>query len=235
MQVQSTLLFETAEQIYARVFRELRPRTAFPEIGVRFCRFANANSFVTLREGRLDVKIADILEGAPSPVQEALAFILLGKLFRKTIAAAYSHRYRLWLNRSDVRRQIHLVRQTRGRKISDPPQGRAYNLEAMFEDLNDRFFHGLMARPALGWSKRPSRTMLGHYDPSHNTIVLSKALDCTDVPALAVEYVLYHEMLHLRYPTEHRGARRCVHTPDFKAAEKLFPRLAEAQAALKRL
>ena len=235
MQVQSTLLFETVEQIYARVFRELRPRTAFPEIGVRFCRYANANSFVTLREGRLEVKIADILEGAPSPVQEALAFILLSKLFRKPVAAAYAHRYRLWLNRSDVRRQIHVARQTRGRKLSDPPQGHVYDLEAMFEDLNQRFFHGLMSRPALGWSRRPSRTMLGHYDPSHNAIVLSKALDRAEVPAIAVEYVLYHEMLHLRDPTEHRGARRCVHTRDFKAAEKLFPQLADAQAALKRL
>ena len=186
MQVQSTLLFETVEQIYARVFRELRPRTAFPEIGVRFCRFANANSFVTLREGRLEVKIADILEGAPSPVQEALAFILLGKLFRKPAPAAYAHRYRLWLNRSDVRRQIHLVRQTRGRKLADPPQGHAYDLEAMFEELNHRFFHGLMARPALGWSKRPSRTMLGHYDPSHNAIVLSNALDRADLPSIAL-------------------------------------------------
>jgi len=77
--------------------------------------------------------------------------------------------------------------------------------------------------------------MLGHYDPSHHAIVLSKSLDRATVPRIAVEYVLYHEMLHLRYPTEHRGARRCVHTPDFKAAEKLFPGLADARTALKHL
>jgi hypothetical protein len=46
---------------------------------------------------------------------------------------------------------------------------------------------------------------------------------------------MYHEMLHLRHPVEHRGARRCVHTPEFKAAERQFERLAEAKQALKDL
>ena len=77
--------------------------------------------------------------------------------------------------------------------------------------------------------------MLGHYDPPHNTIVLSRILDGPNTPRVAVEYVLFHEMLHLRYPAEHKGARRRVHTREFKQAEKRFERLAEAQAALKKL
>lgn len=46
---------------------------------------------------------------------------------------------------------------------------------------------------------------------------------------------MFHEMLHLHYPVEHTGARRCVHTADFRAHEKLFPRIAEAKALLKKL
>ncbi len=235
MQVQSTLLFESVEQIYGRVFQLLRPRTTLPEIAIRYCGFANVNSFIRFSDGRLEVRIADVLEGAPAPIQEALAFILVGKLFRKQVPGTYAHRYKLWLNRSDVRRQVSLLRRVRGRKMIAPPQGQCHDLEALFEELNHRFFGGLMARPAIGWSRRPSRTMLGHYDPSHHAIVLSRNLDQPAVPRIAVEYVMYHEMLHLRYPTEHKGARRCVHTPEFKAAEKLFPGLAEARAALKRL
>jgi predicted metal-dependent hydrolase len=105
----------------------------------------------------------------------------------------------------------------------------------MFEELNFRYFFGLMARPALGWSRQESRTMLGHYDPSHNAIVLSRVLDRAETPRLAVEYVLYHEMLHLRHPVEHEGARRCVHTRAFKDAEKQFERLREAKAMLRKL
>lgn len=92
-----------------------------------------------------------------------------------------------------------------------------------------------MARPALGWSKRTSRTTLGHYDPSHHAIVLSRVLDNDQVARVAVEYVMFHEMLHLRYPVEHRGANRCVHTPAFKQAEKQFELLSQAKEALKKL
>jgi hypothetical protein len=46
---------------------------------------------------------------------------------------------------------------------------------------------------------------------------------------------MFHEMLHLRYPVEHGGMRRCVHTREFKDAEKKFPQLKEAKEMLKRL
>jgi hypothetical protein len=92
-----------------------------------------------------------------------------------------------------------------------------------------------MARPELGWSVRPSRITLGHYDPSHHAIILSRLLDQPATPRHAVEYVMFHEMLHLRYPEVHRGSRRCVHTPQFKDAERQFPDLAVAKLQLKQL
>ena len=223
------------EQIYARVFRELRPRTPVPAIQVQFRRYANANAQVKLEDGRLDVRMADTLAAAPEPVIEALAEILLSKLFRRPVPASSNERYRRYLNLRDVRRSLDQVRQVRGHKRVRPPQGEHHNLEEMFEELNFQYFHGLMARPTLGWSRQASRAMLGHYDPSHNAIVLSGILDRKETDRLAVEYVLYHEMLHLRYPVEHHGARRCVHTRAFKEAEKQFERLKEAKALLRRL
>ena len=93
----------------------------------------------------------------------------------------------------------------------------------------------MMARPILGWSPYASGTLLGHYDPSHNAIVLSRILDRIDTPRLAVEYVLFHEMLHLRFPAEHKGARRRVHTRDFKDAERQFEGFVEAKKLLRSL
>jgi len=254
--LQTSLFFETPEEIYARVFRELKPRTALPELQVEFCRFANADSFIRLDAGpamttagpamtgagpamtgagRLHVRMSDLLAGAPAAVLEALAHILLGKLYRKAVPRLYSHRYRLYLNRKDFRREAHLVRQTRGRKFISGPQGDHYNLEEVFERLSAQFFDGLMGRPRLGWSRTPSRSMLGHFDPSHNAIIISRIFDRPQVPALAVEYIMFHEMLHLRYPVDHNGARRRVHTREFREAEKKFPQLKEVKEILKRL
>ena len=233
--LQSSLFFETPEEIYARVFKQIKPRTSVPGLRVEFCRFANADSFIRLENGRLHVRISDLLEGAPAPVMEALAFILVSKLYRKPVARLYSYRYRLYLNRRDFRKQAQLVRQIRGRKFISGPQGAQHNLEEIFERLNVQFFDGLMGRPQLGWSRGVSRSMLGHYDPSHNAIIISRIFDQPRVPALALEYVMFHEMLHLRYPVDHNGSRRRVHTKEFQAAEKKYPKLKEAKEILKRI
>jgi len=52
---------------------------------------------------------------------------------------------------------------------------------------------------------------------------------------VALEYVMFHEMLHLRYPVDHSGRRRRVHTREFQAEENKFPQLKEVKDILKRL
>ena len=90
--LQSSLFFESPAELYTRVLRELKPRTKASEIRVEFCPFANADSFVRMTEAGIQVRITDLLEGAPAPVMEALAYILLGKLFRRPVARVYAHR-----------------------------------------------------------------------------------------------------------------------------------------------
>jgi predicted metal-dependent hydrolase len=235
--MQTSLLFESVEEIFERVFRELRPRTAAPEFSVQFYPYANIDSRIRLNAERTHVRVrmSDVFEGAPAPVREALAYILVAKLYRKPIPKKYSHRYRLFVNRADIRHKALLLRQMRGRKQITSAQGRVFDLEAMFRDLNTRLFDGLLAEPQLTWSPRVSRRMLGHWDPAHNTIVISRIFDRPRVPRFLVEYILYHEMLHLKYPAEYRTLRRCVHTAAFKAEERRFPRFDEAVKLLKQL
>jgi hypothetical protein len=64
----------------------LRPRTPLPEIRVDYCRFANANSFIG--SGRRDEGANHRRVGRCRLGAEALAFILIGKLFRKAVAPA---------------------------------------------------------------------------------------------------------------------------------------------------
>ncbi len=233
--LESALLFERPEETYARVFREMRPRTQAPSVRIEYCPFANADCFVRLEDGGLHLRVSDLFQGAPAPVVEALAYILLCKLFRREVPKTFTRRYRLYLNRKEVRRQAHLVRQIRGRKFLSGPQGERYNLEEIFDRLNATYFDGLLGRPALGWSRGASRQMLGHFDPSHNAIIMSRIFDTAAAPPLALEYVMFHEMLHLRYPVDHAGARRRVHTREFRDAEKAFPQYKEAKELLKRL
>ena len=221
--------------IFEEEYRELRPRAPMPPLEVKFRRFTSLNTTIRLREGRLIVRLSDLLEHAPDTVHRAIAHILLAKLYRKPIGAHHADRYRRYTQSEPVARQAERVRQTRGRKRISTAQGRHYNLEEVFEAVNQRFFHGLLGRPTLTWSAHAARRMLGHYDAAHNTIVVSRVFDRPNTPRYAIEYLLYHEMLHLKHPVRVRAGRRCVHSKEFQAEERLFPELEQAREYLKRL
>ena len=222
-------------QIFEQAYRDLRPDADLPGLKVEFFPFTSIKNTIRMREGKLLVRLSDLLEGAPLPVLRAIAHILLAKMYRRAIDREAAARYRKYVSSHHVSRKAHLVRQMRGRKRLDSAQGRTYDLEALFEDLNQRFFHGLMARPQMTWSRDHARNSLGHYDPAHNAIVVSRIFDHPRVPRFAVEYIVYHEMLHLKHPVKLRGSRRCVHSADFQAEEKLFPQLDEVKQFLRHL
>lgn len=223
------------QRIFEVAYRDLRPRAPMPPFDIRFRRFVSLNTTIRLREGKLLVSLSDLLQSAPESVLEAIAHILIAKLYRKPITAAHSDRYRRYTSSEAVSRQAEHARQTRGRKQIHTAVGHFYDLDEVFETINRRFFHGLLGRPILTWSGHHARRMLGHYDAAHNTIVVSRVFDAAHVPRFAIEYLMYHEMLHLKHPVRVRGGRRCVHSREFQAEERLFPELEEAKAFLKRL
>ena len=224
---------EVLRELFAETYRELRPRAPIPDLRVEFFSFANINNTIRLREGRLLVRLSDLLEGAPEYVLRAIAHILLAKMYRKPIDRSHATRYRRYVSSQHMTQKAHLVRQVRGRKRIDSAKGRVYDLESIFDDLNLRYFHGLLARPQMTWSSERARNRLGHYDPAHNAIVISRVFDHPRVPRYVVEYILYHEMLHLKHPVRLRGSRRCVHSSEFQAEESEFRQLEAAKNFLK--
>lgn len=222
-------------EIFQRAYHELRPRAAMPEMQVRFFAFANVNNTVRLREGKLLFRISDLLEGAPETVLHAIAHILIAKIYRKEIDPGHAARYRRFVGSRAISQKAHLLRQMRGRKRIEGPVGNVYHLDEIFEELNTKFFYGLLARPNMTWSQNSARNLLGHYDPAHNAIVVSRVFDHVRVPRYVVEYILYHEMLHLKHPVKLKGSRRCIHSKQFQEEEKLFPHLEDAKRFLKRL
>jgi hypothetical protein len=221
--------------IFQETCREIRPNADIPELRVEFFAFTSIKNTIRMREGRLLVRLSDLLEGAPEPVLQAIAHILVAKMYRKPVDRDAASRYHRYVSSRNISRKAHLVRQMRGRKRLHSAQGHSYDLKVVFEDLNLRFFHGLLARPQMTWSRDCTRNSLGHYDPAHNAIVVSRIFDHPRVPRFAVEYIVYHEMLHLKYPVRLRGSRRCVHSAEFQAEEKLFPQLEEVKQFLKQL
>lgn len=222
-------------ELFEQEYRVLRPRAPLPSVKARFYRFTSLNTTIRLRDGELRVHLSDILEAAPEPVLRSIAHILLAKLYRKPIDTSHSLRYRRFTLSEAVIRRTEQIRQLRGRKRILSAQGQRWDLDEVFESLNRHFFHGLLGRPVLTWSEHSARCLLGHYDAAHNTIMVSRVFDRPSTPRYAIEYLMYHEMLHLKHPVTVRWGRRCVHPAAFQNEERLFPQLEQAKAYLKTL
>ena len=175
------------------------------------------------------------LKARPNPSSTPSRTFFSPSFIASRSTPAQNLRYKRFASSAAVTRQTEIVRHARGTKRYFGPEGRFFNLEEVFDSLNTRFFGGLLGRPDLTWSEHHAKRLLGHYDAAHNTIVVSRVFDRPSSPRYAIEYLLYHEMLHLKHPIRTRGLRRCIHSREFKADESRFPQLTEALAFIKRL
>ena len=221
------------EDLFLGVFRRLGLKRAAPAFRVAYRPFANLRSSVHLRGNCAVVHISDMLENAPPIVTEALGEILLAPLFRRRPSREARECYLAYVMKPAVRHEIEEARRRRGRKRLLPAKGQHYDLEEIFARLNRRFFRGELVPLRLGWSPTRSRTVLGHYDAAHGAIIISRLLDSSKVSSHLVEYLVFHEMLHIRYPVERNGHRRVIHSRQFHEAEKEFPRLEQARREMK--
>ncbi|MBU0690979.1 SprT-like domain-containing protein [bacterium] len=104
------------------------------------------------------------------------------------------------------------------------PQGAVYDLARFFAVINEVMFKQELAPPTMRWSRNRWRYTLGLCDVEDRVITLNCALDDARIPEVVVAGIMHHEMLHLYFGFSEgaRGQRR-YHTPEFRAAEKLFP------------
>src|ERR1051326_2182988 len=200
------------ELIFAKAHRQLRPRTPLPEIRIEFFPFAGLNHTVRVHQNRLAVRLSDIFTNAPIEVYQSLAFILLARLYRKTIDALYYRTYRSFILAEDIQEKARLARAQRSRRVRlTSPRGRHVDLELLFSRLNDEYFEGSLIQPRLSWSARKSRYVLGRYDATHNVIFISRMFDARGLPSYVIEYVLFHEMLHLKHRSRIHASRLVIH------------------------
>jgi hypothetical protein len=222
-------------ELFRRVFSRLRIKMPITSIDARFHPFAGLRSTVMVRNGALRARISDLLQDASPIVLEALAEILLARMFRRRPSREARECYLAHTFRPAIRTRIDAARRERGTKRLLPPRGRHHDLEAIFHELNHRFFRNEIPPCRLGWSRQYASRILGHYDSGHAAIMISRKLDSPSVPRYLVEYVVYHEMLHIKFPVERRGQRRIVHSREFREAEKKFPQFEAACRKLKHL
>lgn len=187
-----------------------------------FYPYTSLKSTAKIERGTTRIRISDILQNAPDAVLEALVHILLARANRKKPPQTMLRYYRDYLNSNPVETLHAETRQNRTKKQLPGPLGNYYDLNESFAEINAFYFDNSIEKPTLSWSPKRSRRQLGYHDDHLNLIVISRWLDRRMVPRFVVDFIMYHEMLHIVVPVEHKQGRRIVHTKEFRRREKMF-------------
>jgi hypothetical protein len=119
--------------------------------------------------------------------------------------------------------------------LTEQTAGVYHDLAASFERVSATYFDGHFGRPRLTWSRTFTGRKFGHYDPIRDTVMISCTLDQPNVPVHALDFVMYHELLHKHLGVGWHNGRTALHAPEFRSAEQCFERYAEAEQVLQRL
>ena len=223
---------EQIKNFYIEAFDQFKKPA--PDIKVEFYSYIGINHTIRVRQAKVFVRLAEICREMPLEAHRALAYILVAKLLRKKVPEAARKLYNNFIKTQEIQSKALENKRARGRKVITSARGEAYDLNVIFERLNLLYFENKLPKPVLSWSARKTYRILGHHDSTHETIIVSKSLDSSKIPAYVVEYVVYHEMLHVFHPTTHRNGRRYNHTPAFRRDERKFAFYEEAENWIER-
>ena len=221
--------------LFQRVFTRLNCSGRPPRFHVEFYHYSSLVLTIRHRQEVAYVRLSDLLRRAPLPVLEGAAALLLSRVYRREAPADLTAPYLEYARSHRTRSRINHMRRRRVRPGMAGPQGLHFDLEKLFDELNAKYFEGKLARPHIGWSTRTWRRQFGCYDPGPNHILLNRRMDRPNIPQFAVEYVLYHEMLHVKHPTRRSGCSLVSHSREFRQEEKRFPDFTRARKLLDRL
>jgi predicted metal-dependent hydrolase len=225
---------QAIKKFYEEAFQVFDKQRRPPEIEICLYPYIGINHTIRVRNGKVFVRISEICRDIPLEAQKALAFILVSKLLRKKVPAEARKIYSDYINNHELREKATANKRAKGRKVITTSKGEVYDLDLIFAQLNLLYFQNAIPKPVLTWSAQKTYRILGHHDSTHETIVVSRSLDNKKVPRYIVEYVVYHEMLHILHPTTHRNGRRYNHTPAFRRDEEKFAFFEEAEEWIER-
>lgn len=182
-----------------------------------------------LRKGIRHVVISEGFLGAPPSVMEAL----MGAALLKQVGEHKAH-IRHYAETEEFRETL-LTIEMIGAQLQAKTRGAYVDLEEIYSRVNKRYFEGRMKKPTLTWNKTITHGKFGHYVPATGTLMISIALDSSDLPSYVIDHVMHHELLHRKLGVKVVNGRRTAHTAEFKAEERSFEHFQEARAFLNKL
>ncbi len=208
-------LQQLCEEVYGTAFKKKKVR-----LNAQFYPSRSLRHTIYLQRGIIQIRIAQSLQEAPEIILKTLCTILLLKLFKLKVDRRLYQAYRSYLHNN-----AHLLPKKQHRPPSPryTAKGAFFDLDEIFDRINRTYFQDQLRRPVLGWSLRKAYRRLGFYNKEKNLLVISRIFDSRKTPPEVIEYLMYHEMLHIAIPTVYNNGHRTIHGRLFREKERQFP------------
>lgn len=213
----SRRLLTAAREVCARY-----PPSAYGPYRVSFYGYSSLKSTIRQQKSGVLIRVSHLFLDAPKEVLVGVLHTLLARFHDRPVPKDPCRAYDEFCERPEIEERARRLRKMRGTKILVGTKGDIHDLDKSFKRVNDTYFGGQLPKPTLTWSPGVSRRRMGYCDDELNTIVISSGLDSKRVPIYVLDYIMYHELLHIVCPIRSDRRRRQIHTEEFKRRERQY-------------
>jgi hypothetical protein len=218
------------DEILSETFRAVGKEYGFDDVNAEFAAFKEFKIKWQRSRGRADFKVSDYLKGAGQGVTEGIARSLFSKISGRD--TGYPEEMSDWVTSDAFVRNKQPIYLRRSRNLTLSTKGEARDLVDPCRRLKEA---GLIEEDPdvhITWTAEPNVRRVGYCSVLMKVIAISSVFDNAMIPEFVLDYVVYHEFLHIMAGFDPFGKR---HGPDFLKEERKFPRREEAEDWLKKL
>ena len=217
-------------RILNETFRTVGKEYGFDDVSAEFAAFKEFKIKWQRSRGKADFRVSDYLDDAEQKVVEGVARSLFSKI--SGCDTGYPEEMSEWMISGSFVRSKQPTYLKRSRNLTRSTKGDSRDLNDSYRRLIEA---GLIEHDPdvhVSWTVEPNLRRVGYCSVLMKVIAISSVFDNKLIPEFVLDYVVYHEFLHIMVGFNLFGRR---HGPDFLKEEGKYPKREEAEEWLKRL
>ena len=212
----------------------IRPNDVYPydEYTVILKSLAHINYAYRIKGQGIQIELSDYLEEAPDNVLRDVCRSIVQWSLGRRFSAPQSLSDYIHSDSFIVSNRPKYLRRSRSFLMSQ--QGRNKNLIDSVERLmyNDLVYDDDIRNSYFTWATHMAKYRFGQCNQTFRVVSVNPILDSDDIPDHVLDYVVYHEILHLR---QDMSKKHRPHNAQFKSWEHMFPGYEEANRYLRNI
>jgi len=181
--------------------------------------------------GWIEFEASDYLKDAPENVLKGIAEMIFSRISRRS-DDKYSDAMLEWMTSDTFVKKNRPMYLKRAKNLARTPRGTHKDLSDSYKRLVEMGLAPYDDDLVLTWTKQPNVKRIGYCSVLMKVIAISSIFDTTSIPDFVLDFVLYHELIHLGKGFDPFDQN---HDNDFRALEEMHPMRSEAEDWLKRL